>query len=75
MLILSRKINEKLQIGDHITITIIEVKGDQVKLGIEAPSEVKVYRRELYDAIQEQNRLAAASHGIQLPSIDIAHKK
>ena len=75
MLILSRKINEKLQIGDQITITIIEVKGDQVKLGIEAPSDVKVFRRELYDAIQEQNRLAAASGGIQLPAIDIAHKK
>ncbi|HOT58965.1 MAG TPA: carbon storage regulator CsrA [Spirochaetia bacterium] len=75
MLILSRKINEKLQIGDQITITIIEVKGDQVKLGIEAPSDVKVFRRELYDAIQEQNKLAAASGGIQLPSIDIAHKK
>lgn len=75
MLILSRKINEKLQIGDQITITIIEVKGDQVKLGIDAPSDVKVFRRELYDAIQEQNRLAAASGNIQLPSIDIAHKK
>ncbi|HON89768.1 MAG TPA: carbon storage regulator [Spirochaetales bacterium] len=44
-------------------------------MGIEAPSDVKVFRRELYDAIQEQNKLAAASGGIQLPSIDIAHKK
>jgi carbon storage regulator len=69
MLILTRKLNEKLVIGDGIVVSIIEVRGDQVKLGIEAPKTVKVYRQEVYDAIQEQNRLAAGSP-MQLPLIE-----
>jgi carbon storage regulator len=69
MLILTRKLNEKLIIGDGIVVSIIEVRGDQVKLGIEAPKTVKVFRQEVYDAIQEQNRLAAGSP-MQLPLIE-----
>lgn len=69
MLILTRKLNEKLVIGDGIVISIIEVRGDQVKIGIEAPKSVKVFRQEVYDAIQEQNRLAAGSP-MQLPLIE-----
>jgi carbon storage regulator len=69
MLILTRKVNEKLVIGDGIVVSIIEVRGDQVKLGIEAPRTVKVFRQEVYDAIQEQNRLAAGSP-MQLPLIE-----
>ncbi|MDX9958207.1 MAG: carbon storage regulator CsrA [Clostridia bacterium] len=69
MLILTRKLNEKLVIGDGIVVSIIEVRGDQVKLGIEAPKTVKVFRQEVYDAIQEQNRLAAGSP-MQLPLIE-----
>jgi carbon storage regulator len=69
MLILTRKLNEKLVIGDGIVVSIIEVRGDQVKLGIEAPRTVKVFRQEVYDAIQEQNRLAAGSP-MQLPLIE-----
>lgn len=69
MLILTRKLNEKLVIGDGIIVSIIEVRGDQVKLGIEAPKTVKVYRQEVYDAIQEENRLAAGSP-MQLPLIE-----
>ncbi|PKL07022.1 MAG: carbon storage regulator, partial [Spirochaetae bacterium HGW-Spirochaetae-7] len=57
MLILSRKLNEKIIIGDGVTVSIIEIRGDQVKLGIDAPKTVKVYRQEVYDAIQEENRL------------------
>ena len=52
MLVLSRKKNESLKIGDHITITIIEIRGDKVRIGVEAPSDVPVYRREVYDAIR-----------------------
>ena len=59
MLILSRKINEKICIGGNITLTIIDVKGDQVKVGVEAPKEVKVFRQEVYDAIQKENKAAA----------------
>ncbi|MBQ9103282.1 MAG: carbon storage regulator CsrA [Treponema berlinense] len=61
MLILSRKVDEKIKIGDNITITLIEVRGDQVKIGIEAPKNVKVFRQEVFNAIQTENREAAAN--------------
>ena len=61
MLILSRKVDEKIKIGDDITITLIEVRGDQVKIGVEAPKNVKVFRQEVFDAIQSENKEAAAS--------------
>ncbi|HTX72227.1 MAG TPA: carbon storage regulator CsrA [Rectinemataceae bacterium] len=70
MLILSRRVNERIVIGDDIVVSVVEVRGDQVKLGIEAPREVKVFRQEVYDAIQEENRRAAAS-GMQLPQMDL----
>lgn len=59
MLALSRKINESIMIGNDIEITILEVKGDQVKLGINAPKSVPVYRKEIYLQIQEANKEAA----------------
>ncbi len=59
MLILSRKVDEKIRIGNDITLTIIEVHGDLVKIGIEAPKNVKVFRQEVYEAIQKENRAAA----------------
>lgn len=59
MLILSRKIDEKIKIGDEITITLIDVHGDQVKIGVEAPKNVKVFRQEVFDAIQNENKAAA----------------
>jgi len=52
MLVLSRKKNESIIINDHITITVVEIRGDKVRLGIEAPRDVSVHRREVYDAIQ-----------------------
>lgn len=52
MLVLSRKKNESIIIGDQIEITIVEIRGDKVRLGIEAPREVSVHRREVYDAIK-----------------------
>lgn len=61
MLILSRKVDGKIKIGDNITITLIEVRGDQVKIGIEAPKNVKVFRQEVFNAIQTENREAAAN--------------
>lgn len=61
MLILSRKINEKIKIGETITITILEIRGDQVKVGVEAPRDIKVFRQEVYEAIQKENKAAAAT--------------
>lgn len=69
MLILSRKTNESIMIGDQIEISVVDIKGDQVKLGIQAPRSVKVYRQEVYLAIQAENR-AAAQTGTDLPQID-----
>ncbi|HBD67682.1 MAG TPA: carbon storage regulator [Treponema sp.] len=65
MLILSRKIDEKIKIGNDITITIIGVNGDQVKVGVEAPKNVKVFRQEVFEAIQQENKQAAASESQQ----------
>ena len=61
MLILSRKVDEKIKLGDNSTITLIEVRGDQVKIGVEAPKNVKVFRQEVFNAIQTENREAAAN--------------
>ena len=58
MLILSRKIDQKIRIGDDTILTIIDVKGDQVKIGVEAPANVKVYRQEVFSAIQSENTAA-----------------
>ncbi|MBU6384950.1 MAG: carbon storage regulator CsrA [Pirellula sp.] len=52
MLVLSRKKNESIVINNEITIVVVEIRGDKVRLGVEAPKEVPVHRREVYDAIQ-----------------------
>jgi len=61
MLALSRKVNESIVIGNDIEITVLEVKGDQVKLGINAPKAVPIYRKEIYLQIIEANKEAAES--------------
>lgn len=61
MLALSRKVNESLMIGNDIEITILEIKGDQVKVGISAPKSVPIYRKEIYLQIQESNKEAVTS--------------
>lgn len=61
MLVLTRKTGESIIIGDDIELKIISVEGDQVKLGIDAPRSVKVYRSEIYRAIQEENKAALDS--------------
>ncbi len=59
MLVLSRQRDESIIIGDNVVITIVDIRGDKVKLGIEAPREISVHRREVYEAIQRENRQAA----------------
>ena len=65
MLALSRKKNEALVINNNIEITILEVKGDQVKIGITAPKEIPVYRKEVYLQIQEANKEAMTTEGME----------
>ena len=59
MLALARKVNESIMLGNDIEITLLESKGDQVKIGISAPKSVPIYRKEIYLQIQEENRQAA----------------
>lgn len=74
MLVLARKVNESIVIGDSVEIMVIEIKGDQVKLGIKAPRDVKVYRGEIYEQIKKENIAAA---GTELPDSigDLIKKK
>ena len=74
MLILSRKINEKIMIGDDISVSIIEIRGDQVRIGVDAPKSIKVFRQEVFDAIKAENK-AAAQSAATLPALDIDAKR
>ena len=65
MLALSRKQGESIVIGKNIEITVLEAKGDQVKIGISAPKSVPVYRKEIYAQIQEENREAVANLDVE----------
>lgn len=65
MLALSRKKNEALVINNNIEITVLEIKGEQVKLGISAPREVPVYRKEVYVQIQDANKEAGDVDGME----------
>lgn len=59
MLVLTRKKGEAIQIGDNIQVKVLAVEGDQIKIGIDAPEMIDIYRREIFLAIQEQNNEAA----------------
>lgn len=65
MLALSRKKNESIIINNDIEITILEIKGDQVKIGIQAPKSVPVYRKEVYAQIQDANKAASQLEGVE----------
>ncbi len=69
MLVLTRKVGERLVIGDNIVVTVVEVKGENIKLALEAPQEIKIYRGELYDAIVAENRLAAEHSNCELADL------
>ncbi|MNX82915.1 hypothetical protein D3C86_1146580 [compost metagenome] len=69
MLVLSRKPNQSIMIGDGIEVVVLEVKGDTVKIGLKAPRDVKVYRQEVYAEITRENERAAAAVA---PALDAA---
>lgn len=60
MLVLTRKMGETITIGDHIRIKVVEMKGNQVRLGIEAPGDMRIYREEIYLKVQKENQMAAS---------------
>lgn len=62
MLVLTRKLGECIAIDDHIKIRVVQIKGKQVRLGIEAPKDTKIHREEVYLAIQEQNKASVTTN-------------
>ncbi len=70
MLVLSRKLEESIMIGDQIEIKVISVQGETVKLGITAPRSIPVHRKEIYEEIEKEN-IRAATSGAELDKIDL----
>jgi carbon storage regulator len=68
MLVITRKSGERVCLGDDVTVTVLDISGTSVRLGIEAPSDVRVYRYEIWVQVQEENRAAAQSSIDDLPS-------
>lgn len=64
MLALTRKVGEKIVIGDNIILTVVDIKGDNVRLALEAPKEVKIYRGEIYDSIVSENKQASVVNNL-----------
>jgi len=74
MLILTRKLGESIAIGDDIKIEVLDIKGRQVRIGVQAPRQTKVYRGELYQVIMEQNQESTHSHSRQIEDILLKFK-
>lgn len=68
MLVLTRKPRQQIMIGDNIIVNVVEVQGDNVRIAIDAPRDVKIYRGEIYRAIQEENQKAA----VPVPDLDLS---
>ena len=69
MLVLTRKPRQQIMIGDDIVVNVVDVQGDNVRIAIEAPREVKIYRGEIYYAIQEENKQAAMPANVDFKSL------
>ena len=75
MLVLSRQKDETIKIGDDIEITIVDIRGDKVRLGITAPPHIPVHRKEVYEAIQRENRAASNLKPDELPVVESLAKR
>ncbi|MBT3601614.1 MAG: carbon storage regulator CsrA [Candidatus Latescibacteria bacterium] len=69
MLVLTRKLGESIVIGNNVRVTVLEMQGKQIRLGIEAPPEVSVHRGEVYERIEAENRLAAETANTDLKGL------
>ena len=69
MLVLSRQRDETIMIGDEIELTVVDIRGDKVRIGIKAPSRIAVHRKEVYDAIKRENEQAACLTGSELKTV------
>ena len=69
MLILTRKIDEAIRVGEDIRIVLVQIKGGQVRLGIECPPHVRVLREELYEAVRQENLNALSADPAQIPAL------
>jgi carbon storage regulator len=69
VLVLSRQRDQSIMIGDNVVITVVDIRGDKVRLGIQAPQEIPVHRREVYDAIRRENLQAAQLDRKDLPEL------
>lgn len=72
MLVLTRKVDQSIMIGDHVRIVVVDVRGDQVKLGIDAPRDIMVHRHEVYEEIQAENQRAALKRQIDVGLLERA---
>ena len=68
MLVITRKPGERICLGDDVTITVLDVSGSSVRLGVEAPAEIPVFRHEVWEAVRAENRAAAETGVDELPS-------
>jgi carbon storage regulator len=68
MLVITRRSGERICLGDDVTITVLEISGSTVRLGIEAPSEVPIYRHEIWVAVKQENQAAASASITRLPT-------
>ncbi len=75
MLVLTRRLGETIVIGDDIIIKIVDIHGKQIRVGIEAPSEISVYRGEIYERIMQENKAAAEAAGVDNHAIEENVKK
>ena len=75
MLVLSRQKDETIMIGDDVEITVVDIRGDKVRLGITAPPHIPVHRKEVYEAIQRENREAAKLKPGEIPHVESLAKE
>jgi carbon storage regulator len=69
VLVLTRKLGESIVIGNHVRVTVLDMQGKQIRLGIEAPSEVSIHRGEVYERIEQENRRAAETAHVDLSKL------